>query len=86
MASNDNVQELNTIVLQKTWKLIFDRLSDSDAGKLCKALFDFSSGGQPQLEDDNLQTLFMIMAERIENSSRRYIKNNNRAKRNAEEK
>ncbi len=64
---------LNTVIFRKSWSQIFETLSKEDAGLLIKALYEFMEGGSPELEDDTLDGIFLMMADQIEESARRYV-------------
>lgn len=67
------VNYINTVIFQKSWSRIFKTLSNEDAGLLIKALFEFMEGKSPELEDDTLDGIFLMMADQIENSARKYV-------------
>lgn len=67
------VRYINTVIFQKSWSRIFKTLSDEQSGKLIKALFEFMDGDTPELEDDTLDGIFLMMADQIENSARKYV-------------
>ena len=67
------VNYINTVIFQKSWSRIFKALSNEDAGLLIKALFEFMEGKSPELEDDTLDGIFLMMADQIENSARKYV-------------
>ena len=66
-------EAINTVIFQKSWSPIFEKLSDENAGKLIKAIYDFMNGGEPELEDDTLDAIFLSMVDQIENSARKYL-------------
>lgn len=67
------VRYINTVIFQKSWSRIFETLSNEEAGQLIKALFDFMEGNSPEIEDDRLDGIFLMMADQIENSARKYV-------------
>ena len=67
------VRYMNTVLFQKSWSRIFETLSDEDAGLLIKALFAFMDGDSVVLENDRLDGIFLMMADQIENSARKYV-------------
>lgn len=66
-------EAINTVIFQKSWSPIFEKLSDENAGKLIKAIYDFMNGEEPELEDDTLDAIFLSMVDQIENSARKYL-------------
>lgn len=66
-------EAINTVIFQKSWSPIFEKLSDENAGKLIKAIYDFMNGGEPELENDTLDAIFLSMVDQIENSARKYL-------------
>lgn len=66
-------EAINTVIFQKSWSPIFEKLSDENAGKLIKAIYDFMNGGEPELEDDTLDAILLSMVDQIENSARKYL-------------
>ena len=66
------VEALNTVIFNKSWTPLFKALSDENAGKLIKALFDFMNGEKVNLEDDQLRAIFLSIANQIEHSARKY--------------
>ena len=68
------VERVKTVIFQKAWSNIFERLSDEDAGLLIKALFDFMDGKPTEIEDGRLDGIFLTMADQIETSARNYVR------------
>lgn len=66
-------EAINTVIFQKSWTPIFQRLSEENAGKLIKAIYDFMNGEEPELEDDTLDSIFLSMVDQIERSAKRYF-------------
>lgn len=65
-------EALNTVIFNKSWTPLFMSLSDEDAGKLIKALFDFMNGEKVTFDDDHLKAIFLCIADQIEHSARKY--------------
>ena len=71
---NRCVKKIRTFIFQKAWGQIFQNLSDEDAGRLIKAILIFANGDDPDLSDDNqLEALFLIISDQIEESAKRYL-------------
>lgn len=70
---NYYVRYINTVIFRKSWSRIFESLSNEDAGRLIKALFEFMDGSLPEIEDDTLDGIFVMMADQIENDARKYV-------------
>ena len=66
-------EAINTVIFQKSWTPIFQRLSEENAGKLIKAIYDFMNGEEPELDDDNLDVIFLSMVDQIERSAKKYL-------------
>ena len=64
---------INTVIFRKSWSQIFESLSNEDAGLLIKALFGFMEGDSPEIEDETLNGIFLMMADSIEGSARNYV-------------
>lgn len=67
------IQHIKTFLFQKSWGRVFQSLSNEDAGLLIKALFQFADGESPELEDETLDGIFLVMADQIEESARNYV-------------
>lgn len=65
------VEALNTVIFNKSWTPLFKALSDENAGKLIKALFDFMNGDKIDLEDTQLRAIFLSIADQIKHSARK---------------
>ena len=66
------VEALNTVIFNKSWSPLFKTLDDENAGKLIKALFVFMNGEEVKIEDDQLNAIFLCIADQIERSARKY--------------
>ena len=66
------VEAVNTVIFNKSWTPLFKLLSDENAGKLIKALFDFMNGVRIDLDDEQLRAIFSCIADQIEHGARKY--------------
>ena len=69
---NEQIKQLQGVLLNKKWKSAIDTLTDEEAGKLLKAIFQFATDDEePALEGERLKLVFMMMAEDIEHRAER---------------
>ena len=66
------VEALNTAVFNKAWTPLFMSLSDENAGRLIKAIFDFMNGDEITIEDDQLKAIFLYISDQIEINAQKY--------------
>ena len=62
---------LDNVLIPKSWGRAFEQMSDEEAGRLIKALFEYMDGKDPELEF-RLKIVFNVMAQQAEMSAKRY--------------
>ena len=62
----------NSFVLYDTDGDLLDFLTDEEAGKLFRAIFDFRRGAEPELTDKGPKTAFRIIRSHLEIDARKY--------------
>ena len=65
-------EAVKTVIFRKAWSSIFNALDDASAGQLIKALCGFMNGENPEIDNVMVSAVYGIMANQIEESSRRY--------------
>lgn len=69
---NEQIKQMQSFLISKSWRGVIDTLTDDDAGKLLKALFQFATDDEgPTLEGERLNLIFMMMADDIEQRAER---------------
>ena len=63
-----------SFIIYKEWEECVDELSDEDAGKLFKALFDFASRGEELKLKDCVKFTFMFMKSALERDGKKWEK------------
>ena len=63
-----------SFIIYKEWEECVDELSDEDAGKLFKALFDFASRGEELKLKDCAKFTFMFMKSALERDGKKWEK------------
>lgn len=66
-------EAMNQVLFQKSWAPIFRSLTDAEAGKVIKSVYDFMSGNDPELDDPKLDGIFLMIADSIECSAKKYL-------------
>lgn len=71
MITSEYCYRIDNVLVPKAWKEIFDSVPNREAGQLIKALFDVASG-EPYHIDPELNLVFKLMAQKMEESAQRY--------------
>lgn len=66
-------EALDTVLFQRSWEPVFRTLSDEDAGKLIKGIYQFMDGEEPKFENAQLEAVFLMIVKQLEGSSYRYL-------------
>ena len=54
------IKDIDTFLFRRSWGILFQNLSDEDAGKIIKALYRYADGEDTPLEEFGNQTLASI--------------------------
>ncbi len=61
-----------SFIIYKEWEECVDELSDEEAGKLFKALFDFAARGENETLSDCVKFTFMFMKSTLERDGKKW--------------
>ena len=65
--------EIDTFLFRRSWGAVFKDLDEVQAGKLIKAIYLFTEGEDVEPEELVLKTLYKMITNQINYSSRKYL-------------
>ena len=69
------IKRLRTILLNKSWSKFFVQLSDEDAGRLVKALFNYAYGVQTDIEPGTaLRGIYEVLTHDVNRSAYMFLR------------
>jgi hypothetical protein len=66
-------EALNTFLFKRSWGEIFIALPDEQAGQLIKAIYNYTCGEDPVIEDRTLQSVCKAITADLDGSAFRYL-------------
>ena len=70
--TNYSVQ-IETFLFRRSWGEAFLALTDAQAGELIKAIYLYTEGGEPIIEDTMLRSIYGMMIKQLNISAKKYV-------------
>lgn len=64
---------LDTFLFKRSWAAAFTDLTDEQAGKLIKALYEYTDGKEEAPEDPEIKTSYKLLTQQLNHSACYYL-------------